>query len=535
MRQVRGISLSENHGMNRTVKPGRDWRGYTPARKNVSHDSRTRRVAALFMVSTITVLMLACHAFAQPSAPLRVIAEWEPAVGTLISWPLGVPQQLVIELATDDQLFVLVRNKQAEANARNTFAAWGIDPARTTYIQTNVETHWPRDWGPHQVFDGSGTWRIMDFIFQGYPWVSSDCVPISSPGGHAGDNAVNAGVAAFFQAPLEFFPGWLTGGNFLVNGHETAFSTCVMIGENQQQWTEEEFLGLAEDYLGISRYVILHNTESMGIQHIDCWMKPLDEETLLVKRVPTWHEEYNFLESNVDRLRLLTTTYGRPYRIIRIDCPPYDGTRVAAYTNSLILNRKILVPLFSIPGDATAIETYQQAMPGYEVIGFPWSAWYYYDALHCRTRAIFDRHMLRMTHRRLDDIVPHASAYEVVVTIDDRSEEGLIPDLCRLVWRRQHEVTWNTEVLATMDGNDTYHAFIPANAQGTIIEYYVTAADNSGRVETLPRTAPDGFYHFTISPDQVPAMDYAGIVLLCLVLSVCLIQIRPHRSSPSRG
>ena len=30
----------------------------------------------------------------------RVIAEWEPALGTMIRWPLGIPSDLVVELAT---------------------------------------------------------------------------------------------------------------------------------------------------------------------------------------------------------------------------------------------------------------------------------------------------------------------------------------------------------------------------------------------------------------------------------------------------
>ena len=32
----------------------------------------------------------------------RVVAEWEPAIGTMIRWPLGIPSDLVVELASDD-------------------------------------------------------------------------------------------------------------------------------------------------------------------------------------------------------------------------------------------------------------------------------------------------------------------------------------------------------------------------------------------------------------------------------------------------
>ena len=48
----------------------------------------------------------------------RVVAEWEPALGTMIRWPLGIPSDLVIELASDDILYVLVEtnNQQNQAD-----------------------------------------------------------------------------------------------------------------------------------------------------------------------------------------------------------------------------------------------------------------------------------------------------------------------------------------------------------------------------------------------------------------------------------
>ncbi len=212
-------------------------------------------------------------------------------------------------------------------------------------------------------------------IFEGWPWVASPCVPITSPGGYADDDEANIDIAAHFNCPVHSLPAYLNGGNFLVNGFATALSTCTMVGENNQLWDESEFFDLAEQYTGIGDYVIVDNTEDYSLQHIDCWLKLLDEETLLVKRVSESHEEYARIEANLDILETLTNAWGRPYRIIRIDCPTYDEYDVTAYTNSLILNTKVLVPLFNIPGDADALQTYADAMPGYEIIGFPWSSW----------------------------------------------------------------------------------------------------------------------------------------------------------------
>ncbi len=56
----------------------------------------------------------------------RVVAEWEPALGTIIRWPLGIPTDLVVELADNDILYVLVETSNQENQARNNFNNWGV-------------------------------------------------------------------------------------------------------------------------------------------------------------------------------------------------------------------------------------------------------------------------------------------------------------------------------------------------------------------------------------------------------------------------
>jgi agmatine deiminase len=461
----------------------------------------TRRLLAL----AGAMLSLATSTPAQTSGP-EVIAEWEPALGTIISWPLGIPRSLVEALAEHEQLYVLVRSASHEQQARQTLTAWGLDMGRVELIMTSVQTHWPRDWGPHQAFNEAGDWTIVDHIFEGYPWVGPDCVPITSPGGYVGDNAVNGELATYFGAPLAPFPGYLTGGNFLVDGRGGAFSTCAMVGENQQIYTEAEFLDLAETQLGITNYGIVNNTEDNGIQHIDCWLKVLDEETLLVKRAPTWHQEYPRIEGNLAMIAGMTNAHGRPWNIIRIDCMPYEDYDIAAYCNSLIINDRIYVPMFDIPADLDALETFRQAMPGYEVIGFPWEGggggWYYYDALHCRTRALFDRDMLRVKANPIDPRPAPAASYEVTAYVEAKSGAELAGQPV-LRYRAAHEETWSTLPMTTTGDANVYGASIPASdARPDVeIQYYIDALDEDGRAETSPPTAPVDFLTFTVMND----------------------------------
>jgi agmatine deiminase len=476
---------------------------------------RETRARVVVLTAGIILLTGAEAGLAAPVQPVRMCAEWEPAVGTLIRWPLGIPSTLVVELAEDDSLYVLVETPGQESQARAAFASWGVNLGHCRFIYAQTYSHWTRDWGPHSVFDGDGVWGIVDPVFDGYPWVSgcdlkgaagaepgaSLAVPEDRRGGRGWeeDDAVNAVLAQEFDCPLHELPAYLTGGNLMADGHGTAFSTEQMVDENAPLWSQMEFLGLALQYIGATAYRIVTNPDLYGLQHIDCWAKLLDEETILVKSLPLWHPELPCIEAVVEEVEQLTTCYGRPYKIVRVFCGAYSGNNTAAYTNSLILNRKVLVPLFGIPSDQAALDAYEAAMPGYEVLGFSYGSWYYYDALHCRVMGIYDRHMLRIWHRPLDQQVLTSPEFPIDVMIDDRSEAGLMEDSLCVYWRSSGGPTWNPVALTGTAGTDSFTAGIPWQPPGTIVEYYIAAADSSGRRETLPRTAPGGWYTFTVT------------------------------------
>ena len=434
---------------------------------------------------------------AQPLLPVRMCAEWEPAIGTLIRYPFGIPFSLIVELAEDDSLYVLVEDQDEQTAAYYSILAAGADIDHCCFITTNTYSHWTRDWGPVSVFDGIGDWGIVDPMFDGYPWVPGD-----GRRGWEEDDTVNPAVAEFFDCPVYQLPAYFTGGNIMTDGLGTAFSTEQMISENLDLMDEETFLDLIENYCGIDNYHIVNNTEDYGIQHIDCAAKLIDEETVLIKQLPVWHPENDRIEDLVEYFESIINCFGRPYKIHRIYCGSYNGTEVAAYTNSLILNQKVLVPLFDIDSDSQAILTYQEIMPGYEIIGISYDNWYYYDALHCRTRGIFDRNMLYLSHRPLDDPQDSEEDYFIGCYIKDLSGSGLIEDELKLFWRIYGNEIWNIINLIPANEPDYFYAYLPTQSVGSEIEYYLSAADYSGRTSSLPRTAPINFYSFSISANS---------------------------------
>ena len=128
--------------------------------------------------------------------------------------------------------------------------------------------------------------------------------------------------------------------------------------------------------------------------------------------------------------------------------------------------------------------------------------WMPFDALHCRVRAVWDPEMLYIAHRRIDRPVAPAESYPIEVRIEDHSHAGLIPEELQLSWRLSGEDGWRVIPLEATGNPETFAASIPGSGADRGIEYFVSAADRSGRRESLPRTAPDGYYQFRAVADD---------------------------------
>jgi hypothetical protein len=132
-----------------------------------------------YTVAGYALVAAATHGFAAAPPPaskergpaVRVAAEWEPAVGVVIGWPLKLPRSLVVALARDVDLYVTAASKAAAQKARETFAKWHIDPKRIRFViaRQGDGYHLTRDWGPFAVLDGRGDYKLVDGRYLDYP------------------------------------------------------------------------------------------------------------------------------------------------------------------------------------------------------------------------------------------------------------------------------------------------------------------------------------------------------------------------------
>lgn len=411
---------------------------------------------------------------APPSGSIRNCAEWEPSEGVIIRWPLGIPYSLIAELSEDVMVTTIVGSSSSQSSAVSAYTANGVNMANTSFIIAPTNSIWTRDYGPWFIFDGSGQLGIVDPIYN-RPRPDDDVIP--------GVIGSEWGMTVFGMS-LE-----TPGGNHMSDGLGRSMSTWLVYDENPSL-SHSEVDSLMMAYLGNS-YMVLNYIESGGIHHIDCWAKFLSPTTILIKDVDPGNSSYALLNARAEYLSQQVSAWGQPYTIVRVYCP--YGT---AYTNSLILGKKVYVPTFGSGYDDDALQIYEEAMPGYEVLGFDGS-WYDDDAIHCRAMGVPDREMLEIHHVPLTTSGDALNDYFVSAKIVAHSGSALIADSLRIYYQSKSQ--FQSAPLYATAVPDSFYGYIPAQKAGTNISYYIQAADYSDRVETHPYIGEPGAHRFSIN------------------------------------
>ena len=525
----------------------------------------------------------------------RIIAEWEPVIGTMVRWPLAIPSRLAFELSEEEILYVLVENFEQQNQAINYFNNNNIGLENIHFIFTQTYSHWTRDYGP-QFLISDTSWHIINQEFNGYlelngcgnecnenmllydcnnnsfcndqpnyqtegydcyvnnefcqdfngdgqilDWIgdsycddgtwglnfqcdeySYDCGDcetfIEDSNGYCDDNIqymnanyltriaksqirgwdeddnTNIDFAINMNMNILNIPIFLAGGNFMTDGYGTGFSTEIILNENNLE--EDSFKNVIREYLNMSDYHIFDNPNVSSIQHIDCIAKLVNEETMIIKKVHNSNPEYQCIENFVESVSQLNTFYNRPYKIFRIFCPEilsasWEINPVAAYTNSLILNDKVFIPQYGILEDQSAINTYENAMPGYEIIGieeninFPW---YSEDALHCRTIGIHDRNIIHISHKavRTEEVINNN--IEIEIEIRDYHSISTSPYVISVNWKYTNETEFNSSFELDQVNNNIFIGRFQNLNFNDEINYFISLENNINEIYNHPIT-----------------------------------------------
>ena len=411
--------------------------------------------------------------FSPSFASIRQPAEFEPMQGALIRYSFGISYDIIKEMAEDVNVVTIVASISEKNTVQSQYQSHGIDPNHCSYLVALSDSYWTRDYGPWFIINDNSEQGVVDFTYN-RPRPHDDVIP--------GAYATNQSI------PLYFMPLVTAGGNYMTDGQGIAISTSLVWEENPGL-SHAEINQMVHDYLGIQTYHVVPDVNGEYIKHIDCWGKYLSPDTILIREVPASHSQYDEIEAAVDYFESQTSCYGTPYHVVRVYTPTNQP-----YTNSFILNNKVFVPIMGDQWDDDAIASYQNAMPGYEVLGFTGS-WVSSDAIHCRIMGITDRYMLYIEHTPLTGNQSSQNGYDIQAKIYPYSGENLIAASTGVYWRIDNQ-SWNFIQMQPV-GDDYYHAVIPAQENGTTVSYYIHAEDASGRHENHPYIGEPDAYSFT--------------------------------------
>ena len=404
-----------------------------------------------------------------PPPPVRNVAEFERMQGVLIRYPLGITYGLVREMSTDVLVYTIVSSASVKTQAINNFTTNGVNMANVQFIVAPTDSIYTRDYGPWGIFDGSNSFGVMDFTYN-RPRPNDDAIP--------------GEVSAHLSQPMFTMDLIYGGGNYMTDGRGVAASTDLVVDENPDK-TVDDIGQTVKNFLGVHTYHIVPDTTGTYIKHIDTWAKFLAVDKIMIRQVPPSHPRYAETEAAVDYFASQTSSFGTPYQIFRVQTPNNQP-----YTNSLILNNKVLVPIVNGPWDDDAIAAYQAAMPGYEVLGFTGS-WLSTDALHCRVMGIPDTGMLYIEHVPVTADQPTGVPIEIRASVLPYSGQALQPSSPTILWKTSPAGTYLTVPMTHLGGNE-YRGFVPTQASAGSVYYYIRAADGSGRSENHPFIgAPD--------------------------------------------
>jgi len=417
-----------------------------------------------------------------PTGTPRFVAEFEPMQGVMIRYPLGIPTSLVAQLSNNCHVYCIVSTSY-QSQAQNSFQSAGVNMDNVTFVSAASDSYWVRDYGPWYIFEDRHP-AIVDNIY-------------NRP--RPNDDNMSGVFANFWNIPMYGMNIQHTGGNMMEDGRGHGVSDDLVFNENGNN--ETNVRNKMRDYLGIEPYHVTIDPQGDYIAHVDCWGKYLAPDKILIAQLPQSNPRYQYYEQVAEYFETTNCCWGYPYHVYRVQEP--GGSTLAPYTNSLILNKTVYVPMGSnTTYNNQAIQVYQEAMPGYEIIGVTnndyYISWENTDALHCRTRGVMDFGMLFVDHR---DVKFGVQEWQDSIAITSKfiaySGQDLKQDSL-LVYYSIDGGEYQVAHMTATGEPDEYVGYIKGYQGESEINYYVFGADESGRRYTQPVFAVLDPHHFTM-------------------------------------
>lgn len=446
-----------------------------------------------------------------PGGTLRTMAEWEEIQALVITWTSFPAIHREIVRYAQEETTVIIHCSDSNA-VKSNLQAFNVPlSSNLKFLEVPFNSIWIRDYAANSVYrDKVGDLILVDWIYN-RPRPNDDAIPEHY------SQFLGIPLYQTYAAPNQLVH---TGGNFMSDGSGNFFSSELVLDENEPGnpyyspgKSEAEVDQTIDAFMGMANYCKMTNLPFDGIHHIDMHMKLLDEQTLIVGQYPQGIADGPQIEANLQYLLSnYQTKWGTPFKVVRIPMPPStsglypdNGGYYRTYTNSVFINKTLLVPTYREEYDTTALRILRENLPGYRVIGIDCddnSQNSNLDqqiirqggAIHCITHSVGVNDPLYISHLPLEDSWTNGP-FLVEAEILHRS--GIAN--ATVFWTTDTTQAFQVLPMQLQSGStDIWEASIPSLPGGSQVFYYIAANANSGKSQVRPITAPQGQWNFMV-------------------------------------
>ena len=312
-------------------------------------------------------------------------AEWHHHESTWLTWPKDpetwpgrvaqveeIYLEIIAALAPHETVNLLVDDEATEQSVRRRCNFRGAQKVRCHQIPT-VDS-WIRDYGPNFLISNDGDGAFNDWIFNAW----GDKYEALKQ-----DDQIPRLLEPVLELP-RFEPGIvMEGGSIEVNGNGCVLTSeqCLLNPNRNPQLSQSEIETCLKNYLGVQKVLwlgegIVGDDTDGHIDDIARFVSP----TVIVCAIEDDPEDANYelLQDNLKRLKLMTDADDRPFEIVTLPMPGIVGGKStstrdldrlpASYANFYIANNLVLLPVFGHANDARAIKTLQCLFPDRRVV-----------------------------------------------------------------------------------------------------------------------------------------------------------------------
>jgi agmatine/peptidylarginine deiminase len=303
----------------------------------------------------------------------RLAAEFEPTQVLLFGVSDWQPahRQILIEIAQKTaghvNVMILCNNTWQIKDTTE----WLLEePEAYSHIyfrEIDLDTVWLRDFGPIFSQTERGA-QALDFYYEGT---------------RPKDDALPRLWSQLTGTKYVEVPWTIQGGNLISNGQGLALVTnrvfddnhitfpTPMVGRNAEVERRKMVVDQLMTFGNLSQLAVLEPLQSESTKHVDMFATFLSSDDVLVAKLNLAADPVNaaILDRNAARLQAIKIG-NRSLRVHRVEIPAREGTSWSAYTNAVIADDLVLMPVFRSDPPAlvaAAIAEYRRLLPRHTI------------------------------------------------------------------------------------------------------------------------------------------------------------------------